>query len=444
MIGQDLVKRSRPHDLLTSSLDLRGHQMKIIFVNRYAFPDQSATSRMITSIASALAQRGYDVVTLSSRHFHNEQQTVLPTEDLVSGVRIVRLSTSHFGRQNLAGRAIDYLFFHLSAFAWLLRYAARGDIAVVCTDPPFLSVTTAAALRLRGATMVNWIMDLFPETAIELGLFKRWPIIGKFARSLRNWSIGTSAVVACPTTTMADYLRDQLGSRAPITVMRHWSDGKEIFPIDPADNPLRAEWGLQDKLVIGYSGNFGRAHDFSTILAAATLLKDRSDICFLMIGSGHQHAVVVDAAKKLGLTNMIFKPLQPAERLAQSLCAADAHLVSLLPQLEHCIIPSKFYGILAAGRPTLFIGDVNGEVARVNDAYGCGKNIAIGDGERLASAICELSDNEAQRKQMGEIARRAMASDYSYDQTMDKWSALLNRLDRSDKRIPHTEQQVSS
>lgn len=418
--------------------------MKVILVNRYAFPDQSATSRMITSIASALAQRGHDVVVLTSRHFHNEQQTVLPPEEVVSGVRIVRLSTSHFGRQKLAGRAIDYLFFHLSAFGWLLRHASRDDIAIVCTDPPFLSVTSAIALRLRGATMVNWIMDLFPETAIELGLFKRWPIIGKVARGLRNWSIGTSAVVACPTTTMADYLRNHLSSRSHIIVMQHWSDGNEIFPIAAPDNTLRDEWNLKDKLVVGYSGNFGRAHDFSTIMEAASLLKDQPDICFLMIGNGHQHAAIVDAAKKRGLKNMIFKPLQPAEKLARSLCVADAHLVSLLPQLEHCIIPSKFYGILAAGRPTLFIGDLNGEVARVIDAYGCGETIAIGDGQKLAATICELRDDVAKREQMGVTARRVMVNDYSYDQAMDKWCNLLDRLDRSGERVPHIEQQVSS
>jgi glycosyltransferase involved in cell wall biosynthesis len=117
--------------------------------------------------------------------------------------------------------------------------------------------------------------------------------------------------------------------------------------------------------------------------------------------------------------------------------------VSLLPQLEHCIIPSKFYGILAAGRPTIFIGDLNGEVARVIDAYGCGKNIAIGEGQRLAAAIRELRDDTARRLEMGQIARRVLTNDYSYDQAIDKWCALLDRLDRSGDRVPHIEQRVS-
>ena len=117
---------------------------------------------------------------------------------------------------------------------------------------------------------------------------------------------------------------------------------------------MRHLWNLQAKFVVAYSGNFGRAHDFGTILEAASLLKDRGDISFLLIGGGHQHAAVVAAARDLQLENILFKPLQPVEVLAESLSAADVHLVSLQPQLEHCIIPSKMYGIMAAGRPAVF------------------------------------------------------------------------------------------
>lgn len=418
--------------------------MKIIFVNRYFSPDQSATSRMITSLASALTQRGYDVVALASRHYHNERGKVLPPAEAISGVKVVRLSTSHFGRDKLIGRAVDYLFFHLSAFFWLLRHASRDDVAVICTDPPFLSVSTALALRIRGASVVNWIMDLFPETAIELGLLRRWPRLCKMSLGLRNWSIRSSSVIACPTTTMADYLRSALSAAAPVTVMRHWSDGNEIYPIAAADNALRQQWNLNDKLVIGYSGNFGRAHDFSTILNAADMLKDEKDICFLMIGNGHQHAAVVEEAQRRNLTNLIFKPLQPVERLAESLCVADAHIVSLLPELEHCIIPSKFYGILAAGRPTLFIGDMNGEVARVVDQYGCGRNTAIGDAKQLADTICRLRDRPEERLAMGETARHVLASDYSRSQAIEKWCALFEHLDHVRQPVAHVEQQVSS
>jgi glycosyltransferase involved in cell wall biosynthesis len=414
--------------------------MKIVFANRYFFPDQSATSRMISSIAIALAQQGFDVAAVTSRNLHNDRNVVLPGEETISGVKISRLHTSHFGRQNIAGRAIDYFVFHIVAFFWLLRNISRSDIAVICTDPPFLSVTSAIVLRLRGAFMVNWIMDLFPETAIELGFLKRWRLVGMLAKRLRDWSLGKSAVIVCPTRTMADYIGRLDLPRTPVAIMHHWSDGNEIYPVDPAENSLRAQWGLADNFVVGYSGTFGRAHDFTTIIKAATLLKDRSDIRFLLIGSGFQHASVMELARRLDLKNIIFKPLQPIEHLAESLSAADVHLVSLLPSLEHCIIPSKFYGILAAARPTLFIGDPKGEVARVLAANECGKSIAVGDGDKLATIICELQGNPQRCAEMGQIARQLLGRDYSHDQAIATWGTLINRLQNSASSAPNTMQ----
>ncbi|CAD7044310.1 glycosyltransferase WbuB [Pseudorhizobium endolithicum] len=276
--------------------------------------------------------------------------------------------------------------------------------------------------------MINWIMDLFPETALELGMFRRSQRLGKMAVALRNWSLQTAGVTVCPTQRMQEYLQ-QAGLRHPMRVMHHWADGAQIQPVDPVDNDLRARWGLGDKFVVGYSGNFGRAHDFSTIIEAAKRLKHRSDIKFLMIGDGHQLPSVVEAARAFSLDNMIFKPLQPAEHLAESLSVADAHLVSLLPDLEYCIVPSKFYGILAAGRPTIFIGDVDGEVPRVLAETGCGRTIPIGAADALAATIVELQEDREALVTMGRAARQLLVSRYSRENAIDRWAALMTQLD---------------
>ena len=159
------------------------------------------------------------------------------------------------------GRAIDYQTFHVSAFLWCLWNLKSGDICVVCTDPPLLSVTTVLPIRWRRARMVNWVMDLFPEVAMELGMLSNKSILGTISRSMRNWSMRKSAMIVCPTATMASYLTD-LGFRdGQVFVMHHSRrDGDEIYPVAPASNSLRTRWGLQNKFVVGYSGNFGRAH----------------------------------------------------------------------------------------------------------------------------------------------------------------------------------------
>ncbi len=400
--------------------------MRIVLVNRYFHPDQSATSRMVSGLAFALAKRGYSVAVVASRQLHNDNETVLPARETIQGVEVTRLATSAFGRGSLPGRAVDYLSFHVLAAWWMLVNARRGDLCVNCTDPPLLSVATALPIRLRGAALVNWVMDLFPETAIELGMLDRHPRLAALALRLRNWSDRRASLIICPTGTMARHLAAT--TTTPISVVHHWSDGGEIRPIDRQTNELRTEWGLRDKFVVGYSGNFGRAHDFSTLLEAADRLRDQSDIHFLMVGDGQQRKMVEAEVKRRRLQNVVFKPLQPIGVLSQSLCVADAHLVSLLPELEHCIIPSKFYGVLAAGRPTLFVGSLGGEVARVARDYDCGSAFEIGDAQGLAAGIVALRDDEERLRMLGDNARRLFENEYSIGIGVNSWLRAVLKL----------------
>jgi glycosyltransferase involved in cell wall biosynthesis len=328
----------------------------------------------------------------------------------------------------LLGRSIDYLFFHAHALIWLLRNASSPDTVVICTDPPLLSVTCAIALKIKGATMVNWIMDLFPETAVQLGFFRRWRALARWVASIRNRSLGTPGITVCPTEKMADYLARNGIPRNRLVVMHHASDAEEIRPIESHSNEMRRQWGLSSKFVVGYSGNFGRAHEFDTIIEAARRLQHHPDICFLLIGGGNRHGDVLEKVQRLKLQNVIFKPLQPSDKLAESLSVADVHLVSLLPELEHCIVPSKFYGILAAGRPTIFIGDPDGEVARVVMSKGCGISVEIGAAQQLSQIISALHDQPALCAEMGRTARQLLLTDYSREAAVDGWAALFERL----------------
>jgi glycosyltransferase involved in cell wall biosynthesis len=407
--------------------------MRTIFVNRYFYPDQSATSRMVSALAFGLARQGGEVAVVTSRDHHDRQDATLPARETCSGVDVVRLATSRFGRASLPGRALDYLSFHVTAFAWLARNVRRGDVVVVCTDPPLISLACALPVRLRGGEMVNWVMDLFPETAFELGLFKKTRLLGRLAARLRDRSVAGARLTICPTERMADYLKARGLPAERLRVLHHWADAAEIRPVARDENRLRTAWGYDDTFVVGYSGNFGRAHEFSTLIDAATLLKDRPDIRFLLVGGGHKLQSVKAAAQERGLSNISFKPLQPAEHIAESLGVPDAHVVSLLPRLEHCIIPSKFYGILAAGRPTLFIGDPKGSVAEVVNAEGCGVTVKIGEAEKLAATIADLAASPERVAAMGLKARAVLEADYAYERALATWKVLLRDLAGPDR-----------
>ena len=125
---------------------------------------------------------------------------------------------------------------------------------------------------------------------------------------------------------------------------------------------------------------------------------------------------------------MAFRPYQPRARLAESLSAADVHLVSLRPELEGLVVPSKIYGILAAGRPALFIGDDDGEIARLLAANGCGRTVATGDGAALAATVLALGRDPALVGHMGRRARAAFEAEFDKRAAVARWAELLVEL----------------
>lgn len=410
--------------------------MRVVLANRYFYPDQSATSRMVTSLAHELVREGIETTVLASRSYHDKRKEALPARETIDGINVHRIWTSGFGRGKLAGRAVDYATFHLSAAAWFAANAKKDVICVVCTDPPLLSVSAALPIKLRGAHLVNWVMDLFPETAIELGLMKHQAIPSRLAVALRNWSMRQAALTICPIERMARFLSAKGIASEKLAVVHHWADKNEILPVGREENALRHAWGLSDKFVIGYSGNFGRAHEFATVLDAAEQLQSIPDIVFLMIGEGQQRPYVEREVKRRGLTNVIMKPFQPVEQLSESLGAADVHLVSLKPELEHCIVPSKFYGVLAAARPTIFIGDPDGEIANVVHDFHCGLSLCPGEVEMLVSSILLLKNSQLNRNTMGNNARYLMETAYSREIGAAVWQSAVGRIGKKSGSIP--------
>ena len=217
----------------------------------------------------------------------------------------------------------------------------RGDICVAGTDPPLLSVTAALPCALTGAALVNWVSDLFPEVATGLGVIKRRSFTAILCRALRNMSFRQARLNVVPMAAMPTVLEDIGIPRSRIAVVSSWSDGDAIHPIMESDCALRREWGLEGKFVLGYSGNLGRAHDFTTVVDVAARLRDCDDIAFLFVGGGNRRDWVEQEALRRGLRNIVMKPLQPRARLAEALSVPDVHLVSLLPAMEPYVVPSK-------------------------------------------------------------------------------------------------------
>jgi glycosyltransferase involved in cell wall biosynthesis len=188
-------------------------------------------------------------------------------------------------------------------------------------------------------------------------------------------------------------------------------------------------WGIDDKFVVGYSGNLGRAHEFDTVLAASERLRHDPSIVFLFIGSGHNLDKLANLVNARGLAaNFRFIPYQERAFLKYSLGVPDLHWLSLKPELEGLIVPSKFYGIAAAGRPIIAITAADGEIANLVRNHQCGRVIEPGDSEKLAATILALSRNPEQLATMGRNARAMLDSQFTRRAALRRWCDVLDEV----------------
>jgi colanic acid biosynthesis glycosyl transferase WcaI len=399
--------------------------MKIWFVNRYAHPDQSATSRMTSSLAFALASVGWTVHVITSRQLYNNPRANLPGLTTAKGVTIHRVPGFRFGRAKLLCRLFDYLSFYAAASWYLWRLAARGDVVVAGTDPPLFSVCAALVSGLTGTRLINWLQDLFPEvaTALQIKGCGRW--LGRCLSGLRDLSLQCADANVVPGGAMGLYLSCRGIPAERIWIRHNWTDGTKVRPIAPDENRLRQEWLLTDKFVVGYSGNMGRVHDFATIIAAATKLKHHSGIVFLLIGDGQHRPWIEEQVRNQALANVVLKPFQREEWLAESLSVPEIHLVSLRPKLEGFVVPSKFYGAAAAGRGVLFVGDPEGEVGQLLKTGRCGAAIVEGDPMGLCDWILRLQKSPQTCAAWGRNARAFFEAQFDQKAALASWRDLL-------------------
>lgn len=337
---------------------------------------------MLQGMAEALAARNWDVTVLTTSEAGEFQKTTR------RGVRIIRVG-GVLSRRNVLLRAVSYVFM----IPWLMTRALllpRTDFVVTMTDPPMLVVLGLAMKFFKRNRVIHWAQDLYPEVAEELGVLPRRSAVANLLRRLSTEALVRGDGVVAIGRCMASRLTARGVSYANISIIPNWSP--PIQSLDRANNPFRRAHGLEGQFVVIYSGNMGLAHDFDTVLDAADSLRGQR-VVFLFIGEGPRRLEVETAARLRGINNIRFLPPQPAEKLSESLSAADAHLVTMRPNLCGLVVPSKVYGVLAVGRPCLFVGPADSEAARLIRETDSGFVIEPGQSAQLASEILDWVGN---------------------------------------------------
>lgn len=389
---------------------------RVIFVNRVYWPSTAATAQLLTDLAEGLAVRGWPVEVIATG-----------TGDTTrNGVTVHRTGagSEHGG---LISRARNYRRFLRAAGVKVAALARPGDILVPMTDPPMLGATVTQAAP-AAARIVHWIQDIYPEiAAAHFGFLASLALEPLRKKRDAAWS----AAAACVPLgeDMASLVSEQGVLRSRITILPNWAPRELHAPSPGADTAaMRARWGLADKFIVAYSGNLGRVHEFNTLIEAAARLRDDARIVLLFIGSGARFDRIARTARQRMLGNIRLLPAVPRALLPVSLGAADVHLVTLLPAYRQLVYPSKLAGVLAAGRPVVFVGPADSEIARLVRHDECGAAFLPGDATGVAQGIRRLAEEAALRQSQSARARLLYEQRFTGDAALSGWDSLLRRV----------------
>jgi len=377
--------------------------MRLLFINRYFYPDISATAQLLTELAEDLAAQGERITVITGNTAYASDPAVRPTQEIYKGIRIVRVGFTRFGRARTLGRLADYFSFWISAFVTAICMKDQ-DCLVVLSDPPLLSVLAAMVRMVKPIKTVCWLQDVFPEIAVRAGVLREG-VVARCLRWLARWSLRQMDQVVVIGRCMERQILSEGIPSPTLARIPNWADGTHIKSLPRKENEFLQRHNLENKFVVMYSGNHGVVHEFETLVALLRETRSIPELCFCFIGEGAWKKNLMDTARAESWSHIRFLPYQPKSLLQSSLSAADVHLVSLRNDMEGLSIPSKVYGALAAGRPVIFIGPRGSEASTVLSEAQCGYSVQPGDTQGAVQALLAVYKDRRLLEKQGQAAR---------------------------------------
>ncbi len=406
---------------------------KLLVLCQLFYPELVSTGQTLTELCEELVLLGVDVEVICAMPSILDTKSRIPKYIDYEGIRIRRVWGTRFPKLNLFGRVINQVTFVGSAFFYLLFASSKRPVLVL-TNPPFLAITCALLRILRiGGPYIYLIFDIYPDTAVRLGILKEKGLLSRIWERLNIFVFKYSSAIIVIGRCMKEVVTrkmDEAGLRmnGKLHKIHVWSDDNLIRSALGKDNPLVAKWNLDGKFVVGYFGNMARFHDMETIIGAAKVLKDHPDICFLFIGEGHKKQLIKGYANKYKLQNCQFHSYVNRGELGHLMSSANIGIVSLLEGQEGLSVPSKAFGLMAAGVPIIAIMPTSSEIARIVQEEQCGVVVKPGQEKHLAECILELYNEPERLRIMGNNASKAIEAKYNLSAAAKQYYDLVVKI----------------
>jgi glycosyltransferase involved in cell wall biosynthesis len=406
-------------------------QCKVLILSQLFYPELVSTGQTLTELAEELVKQGMQVDVICGQSTHVDRVSITPRFMRYKGINIRRVYSTRLSKFNQVYKMINQITYSLSLIVHLIQNKSEKTI-LVFTNPSFAAFIVALLRKFGGSPYIFTIYDVHPDAAFKMGMIKENGIIVKVWDFLNKIAFKYSSAVVVLGRCMADKMRSPRKLEETQNKLMHiiniWSDDKVIKYISPQNNRLITEWGLEDKFIVGYSGNFGRFHELETIMKTAKELQGKDDIHFVFIGEGYKKKWCVEYAKKWDLNNCQFHGYVDKNDLAYTHSLMDVGLVSLSLGQEGLSVPSKMYGILAAKTPVIALMKNETETAQILHENNCGKVVNPGVYSELLDSIMYFYDNPDIKNKMGKNGQKAIKEKYNVRVSAQKYIDLINSI----------------
>jgi hypothetical protein len=398
--------------------------VRILLLNLYFPPDTSATAKMAHSVVEALSIP-HDVTVLCGRPSYDPSERrpwrLFQTE-FAGRARVIRAGSTAFPRFDMKKRVVNYLSYVTLAIPRALFVPC--DAVVAMTDPPFQGIIGAIVAMLKRKPYVYNIRDMYPDMAVGGSIVESgW--VARIWEKLHRWGLRRATRVIVLGEDMRARIVAKGVDPSRVLIVR---DGTEILPpnappqIPDPDVVLAIRGSFSFVLV--HAGNLGFYGAWNTLVTAARNLANEG-VGLVFVGDGAQRPQVEAAAA--GSSNIRFLEFFPASKIPSVLAAADAHVITVKRGLEGVVVPSKVYGILAAGKPIVAVAPKETDVVSLGVQRGFAVAADPDHAAEVVSAVRALAFDANKLKAMSEAARAA-APDYDRVKELQKFVEIIDRL----------------
>ncbi|MGE5558752.1 MAG: glycosyltransferase family 4 protein [Bacillota bacterium] len=389
---------------------------RLYLINQHYYPELASTGQIFKEIAEFLVD-DYTVIVVSGLPFYHDGKIPIKSKEVINKVSVVRLWNTRFSKKRPMGKLLNILTFQISLCLYVLFVIKENSLVMIGTNPPMAVSIIAFLKRFKKLKFVYVIHDLYPDILRASKMLKDTSLFYKLLKKMQYHAMLKADRIVVISEDMRLRLKKEYGIKKVLTAY-NWAIG-DIYPTNKEKQKI---------FLVLYSGNLGIAHDIHTISGAIMRLKDNDDILFKFVGGGVNFDRLKRICENERLSNAVFQPYLPEDELNESLNAADISLVLFNGRFNGILLPSKYYGILASGKPVLLITDGQNDFTRDVERYDVGYIIKTGEAALLADLILRLPGNRKELAEKGMNARRLYLAKYKKETALQSYTKIIAEM----------------